>query len=146
MRVKITGINKEKIIEAISNGEIDFVDSKADLILKDVTTSKTIAGRVSNEIRLVEIEDIIYFEANGNDVYAITNYYQLKLTERLHELENEYFDKGFIRISKSYIVNRNSVEAIIPSLNRKFILKLLNGQKLEVTRFYYNDFKKNIGL
>ncbi len=63
-----------------------------------------------------------------------------------YEIEGMYDQKGFIRVNKSVVVNKNQIKEIRPKLNTKFQLLMKNGRKVDVTRSYYQKFKENIGF
>ena len=54
--------------------------------------------------------------------------------------------KQFIRVSNSVIINRNMIREIRPTFSQKFILTMKDGSRADVTRSYYNSFKRAIGI
>jgi DNA-binding LytR/AlgR family response regulator len=67
--------------------------------------------------------------------------------EKLYELEEKLGDKGFIRVSKCFIVNVVKIDRIISWFNSKLILKIMNiDEEVYVTRKYLSDFKKFLGF
>lgn len=90
---------------------------------------------------LISHERILYFEAMGNSVYIVTPDQRLSVKFKLYELECSLRSKGFIRISKSILVNISNVKEIIPWFNSRYILRLKNNNELEVSRTYVKNFK-----
>ena len=63
----------------------------------------------------------------------------------LHELQ-ERLGNLFIRISKSAIVNINQVDHISPHFNGTMYIVMKNGVSDYISRTYWSDFKKRLGL
>lgn len=85
-----------------------------------------------------DYQDVLYFEGIGDKVYAYADNLTLRLKNKLYEIEE--FSKLYVRISKSFIVNVLVVEKIYPSMNGKFIIELIDGQNLTVSRKYKKQF------
>jgi len=107
-----------------------------------------ITGRcVEDELKILSYDDIYYFEAMGNDVFCMTKDKRYKVKEKLYELEERLEIKGFIRVSKCFVVNIVKVDRIISWFNSKLILKLVDvNDEVYVTRKYLNNFKKYLGF
>lgn len=104
-------------------------------------------GKTAHGFKLIPIEDVSYFKADGNYIYARVDDKPIEVEKKLYELEEIYRDKGFIRISKSYIVNIVYVREILPWFSGKLILKLTGqDREMKVSRNYVKNFKKFIGM
>ena len=104
-------------------------------------------GKTAHGFKLIPVYDISYFEADGNYIYAQVKDKSIEVDKKLYELEEMYQDKGFVRISKSYIINILTVREIIPWFSGKLILKLNDqGKELKVSRNYVKNFKSFIGI
>lgn len=100
-----------------------------------------------NELKVLTYDDIYYFEAMGNDVFCRTVDKKYKVKEKLYELEERLQSKGFVRISKCFIVNIVKVDRIISWFNSKLILKIIGiDEEIYVTRKYLTEFKKFLGF
>ena len=60
----------------------------------------------------------------------------------MYQLETLLDPQEFLRVSKSVIISKKHIKRIRPSLSQKFILTLTDGTLVDVTRSYYNDFKR----
>ena len=111
-------------------------------------TKNIIIGRCNeDELKVLGYDDIYYFEAMGNDVFCMTKDKKYKVKEKLYELEERLEDKGFIRVSKCFVVNVVKIDRIISWFNSKLMLKLIDiNEEVYVTRKYLNDFKKYLGF
>lgn len=90
---------------------------------------------------LIPHDRILYIEAMGNSVYLVTPEQSLSVKFKLYELEQSLRAKGFIRISKSLIVNIVNVREIVPWFGGRYILRLTNNKEVEVSRTYVKDFR-----
>lgn len=95
---------------------------------------------------LIPHEQILYVEAMGNVVHIITATQQLSVKFKLYELEHSLRAKGFIRISKSVLVNIVNVKEIIPWFGNRYVLRMTNNKELEVSRTYVKDFRVYLEL
>ena len=84
----------------------------------------------------VAVADIYYIESvdKHSFVYCEDEVYETEL--RLYQLEEELLAAGFVRISKSCLVNIRVLQSIKPLLNSRLEATLINGEKLTVTRKY----------
>lgn len=61
---------------------------------------------ISEEVKIiVPVSDVIYFESVDRKTFAYTDDKTIELREPLKNLLNSFGDIGFIRISKSVVVN-----------------------------------------
>lgn len=91
-------------------------------------------------------DKIYYFEAVDNKVFACCEkqVYEVKL--KLYEIEESLFNRDFIRISKSVIVNLNMIKSVSPMFNGRFEAKLQNEEKIIISRQYVPALKKVLGI
>ena len=62
--------------------------------------------------------------------------------DRMYQLELLLDPKEFLRVSKSVIISGRHVKKIRPTLSMKYILTMTDGTLIDVTRSYYNDFRR----
>jgi DNA-binding LytR/AlgR family response regulator len=109
----------------------------------DVLTVKTDSG----EFKLIHLRDIRYFEALDKEVFCILKDGRYLIKENLSSLEARLASLGFIRISKSFIVNIEAIDRIVPWFNSTLLLKLSEGlSEIKVTRSYLKSFKNYLNL
>ena len=128
----------------IKKNNYSFVEEGYDYIISK-KSNETIYGYSDKSIIPIKINGIMYFESYGNDVFAVTQLKRIKIKDKLYELERLYLF-GFFRINKSTIMNRNHIKKIIPTINMKFYIHMMNNDKLDVTRSYYHRFKEEMNL
>jgi DNA-binding LytR/AlgR family response regulator len=99
------------------------------------------------EFKVIGYLDILYFEALGKDVFCTDGVEQYKVKEKLFSLEEKLKAVGFIRVSKSFIVNINAIDRIVPWFNSTLLLKVRSNQPdITVTRNYLNHFKDYLNM
>ena len=133
--------------ELVSKGFV--IDDDADLILteKDLFVDHLIVREeVDNERVRIGVDEIIVIESFGHDIVIHTSQGRFKTRERLYQLERLLSPKQFIRVSNSVIIAVNKIKRIKPTLSSKFILKMSNGQSVDVTRSYCGIFKDRLGI
>ncbi|NCD06775.1 MAG: LytTR family transcriptional regulator [Spirochaetia bacterium] len=142
----------ESIRESLQKKLIDKgfnINEKAAFVFyeKNYAEKKYIFARDSEyNISMLKFENIIYFESDDKRTFVVTEEAKLEVKEKLYELEKQLLLKNFYRINKSHIINILKINKIIPWIGSKLVLEMNNGEKLSVTRTYYDNFKKRIGL
>lgn len=64
----------------------------------------------------------------------------LEIDHTLAELEDMLSDYGFVRVSKSYIVNIYKIIKLKPEVNMKICATFENGEKIYINRSYKKSF------
>lgn len=148
MKVKIVCKNEnyEKYKEMLEKSGFT-VSEDANLLFKEEDyTQDSIVGKYNNRYEIIHYGNILYVESYGHEIIIHTAELSYLIKEKLYEIEGMFQDKGFIRINKSVVVNKNQIKEIHPTFNMKLILVMKNKTKLEVTRSYFNQFKEYIGF
>jgi two-component system response regulator LytT len=149
MKVKLL-CDKEKLEEykkQLENG-VTISPDDFELIVIDPNYHKTeIIGKTDKEeYEILQYTDILYVESYGHEIIATTIRGKRTIKEKLYEVEGIFEDKGFLRVNKSFVINKRFIQTIKPTFNTKLILTMKNGFVIEVTRNYYYAFKSSIGL
>ena len=90
----------------------------------------------------LSVSEVTFIEAYGKDIEIHTGEGTFLSQERMYMLEALLDPQEFLRVSKSVIISKKHIKRIRPSLSMKFILTLSDGTLVDVTRSYYNDFKR----
>lgn len=94
----------------------------------------------------VNINSALYFECRDKKTYIVIMSGSYPVKKRLFEIEESYHDKGFLRISKSVIVNMSKVIQVNMCEDRTILATLSNKEKVRVSRQYVKEFKNNLSL
>jgi two-component system LytT family response regulator len=84
--------------------------------------------------RLLPVEEVDWFEAAGNYVRIHTRGERLLLRETMANLEGRLDPDQFARIHRSTIVNLRRVKELEPWFHGDYVVRLLDGQKLTLSR------------
>lgn len=119
-------------------------------ILKLIQSLKTekdaLTGYADDKIQKLSLRDIFYFESVDNKVYAYTAKQVYEVHKKLYEIEEEYANTDFLRISKAVVVNVSKITYIRPMLNGRFEAKLKNDEKVIISRQYVPALKEKLDL
>ena len=106
------------------------------------SVDETILCRKENEEYAIPICDIYYVESVDKKtfIYCERDVYQSNF--RLYELEELLNLAGFVRVSKSTILNIEVLKGVKTLVNSKLEAMLSNGESVCVTRKYLKDIKE----
>jgi len=109
--------------------------------------SLVLIGRKHETFEPIKPEDILFFKADGNTLFAHTEKQPYEMKQRLFEIEKMISHNNFIRVNKSYIVNILKVKEIIPWFGGRLLLRFCgNEERIEVSRNYVKEFKQFLGM
>lgn len=105
-----------------------------------------ITGTKGEDIYSIKLKDIYYIEATENKtfIYLKDDFYESRL--KLYEIEELVSKFQFFRCSKSVILNYSKIDFITPAFNGRFEAKLLNGEKIIISRQYVKVLKEILGI
>lgn len=107
-------------------------------------SKNVLMGRKETESRLIKPGEIYYCEIVDRKCYAYLKEEVWNLEEGLAELTERYEMQGFVRISKSMLVNIYKVKKIDADFNMRAKLVLLNEETIVMSRSYRNDFFRKL--
>ena len=150
MKVKLIVSNEryEEIKRALTERGIE-IDDNADLVLSEnnkFPDNLIVKDVAKNERVVLPVEDIAYIETYGHTVEVHTKGETFQATDRLYKIVNQLDPDKFLRISNSVVISKSKVKQISTTLSMKFVLTMVNGKKVDVTRSYYYIFKDSFGI
>ena len=110
------------------------------------TEESSLTGYMDDKIVKLAAKDVFYFEAVDNKVFAYTDKGVYEVRKKLYEIEKEYVNIDFLRISKSAVVNVAKIAYIRPLINGRFEAKLKNEEKIIINRQYVIELKKKLEI
>ena len=118
-----------------------------------VETLEKTAGKPSlviakndDKLFVIKHEDVEIIRTEGGEAKLFNrNAQEFIISKPLHEIQ-ELLGPGFVRISKSTIVNINRADHLSSSLNGTMNIVMKNGISDYITRNYLKDFKKSLGM
>lgn len=142
----VTGNDCQQILtELINNKPVNLSHYSDVLAIKD-----------GSEVSRVSIKDILWIDAAGDymcvhasdvsSTNAISNRQENThiLRKTMKQLEEHLDPKLFIRIHRSTIVNKNTIQKFCSQINGEYFLVLKNGKELKVSRSYKEKVKQTI--
>lgn len=105
-----------------------------------------LTGYMEDKIIKLVPKEVYYFESVDNKTFAYTVQGVYEVHKKLYEIENEYSNTDFLRISKSVIVNVAKIAYIRPIFNSRFEAKLKNNERVIISRQYVNDLKAKLEI
>ena len=113
------------------------------------TKNKYILGKSDKKVYIVDIKDIFFFYSENQKVFVETEDFRYEVDERLYEIEENFKNTSFIRVSKFSIVNLKKVKNIDMSFSGNLTINFINGKKESISRRYISkikDYLKNGGF
>ena len=115
-------------------------DETKEYISRLDNTLSNIEGTLDDRRISLSVTDVMYFESVDRKTFAYTEKVCVEMRDTLKNLLDNYSEMGFIRISKSSIVNVYKIDHLQGDLNMRVIIFLKNGEKLIMNRGYKKDF------
>lgn len=98
------------------------------------TPNRKIVGRRNDEYMLLDFEEVLAFQADGEVVWIVTATDRFTATQPLHAIESKLQNTQFQRIHRNALVNVNHVRKFHPISGQRWLLTLTNGQELIVSK------------
>ena len=143
MKVKVVTDDTLKEIEVVIN--CPERDEQVDRIVKAIETSLfNIMGKLRGENYVLNIDDIYYFEAVENKVFAYLETQVYEVEYKIAELNDLLKSTSFIQIARTVVLNLDKIKKIKTMVNGRILAELNNEEKIIITRVYANEFKKKM--
>lgn len=131
--------------KSIKEDRVDvFCSEMTPIIQRIVNAAKSerpvIRSKDEDDIKYIEIKDIFYLDCVDRKVFAYTEKCVYPLKESLSHYEEVLEDYGFVRVSKSNIVNIYKIKAIKSEINMRIGATFANGERLYINRNYKKSF------
>ena len=107
---------------------------------------RMIAGIKDENVKILELNDIMRVYSSGGKVYAVTASDEYIVRRRLYEMEEILKGKMFARISNSEIINLKKVKNFDLSFSGTICVKMNDGSSTYVSRRYVSRIKEVLGL
>ncbi len=149
-------INDERFDKAMDRLEARFneKESTSDKYKKLLSAYKLPEKKVDNLCLYregllcpVKLSEIIYIHSEEKIVYFYTEKGVFESSKSLTEIEEVLNERDFFKCHRSYIINWNYIEAIIPWFNRTYRVKLENiDEEIPVSRSNTNKLKEQMNI
>ncbi|MDF2632562.1 MAG: LytTR family transcriptional regulator [Caproiciproducens sp.] len=146
MKIRIEVINDLAEDEVVIRcGRVDDTIQKIhQYILDQSLLSSQITFYKENQEFYFPLNTILFFETEGEHIYAHTVNDAYRIKYRLYELE-EILPRSFVRAAKSTIVNVTQVHSITRNLTASSLIQFINSHKqVYVSRYYYQELRQRL--
>ena len=143
--MKLIKTKEENLKENYLELHYDTIDEETNAVLERLRdTLRYIEGTFEDKKVTIALTDIYYIETVDRKTFAYTNDMCVEIKEALRDILEEYSQIGFVRISKSAIVNIYKIKKLQGDINMRVIIFLKNDEKLIMNRSYKNEFYERL--
>ena len=137
----IEGLSESEVI--IRCGRVDDAVQKLQSYILSLSAPRLVFYKDQREYYL-PLDAILFFETDGDQVYAHTRDDAFKVKYRLYELEN-ILPRFFARASKGSIINTSCIYSISRSLTASSLIRFSGTHKqIYVSRHYFQSIRQII--
>ena len=111
---------------------------------ENVRRNKTLLAYNGETMNRINIDSVLYFESEGRKTVAVLSSGRFVVRSSLAQLEEQYQDVGFMRVSKSTILNLAKVKKYAPDNDRTMLATLVGDIKIRVSRKCAPEFKSRM--
>ena len=123
----------------------DKMDDETNAVISRLTdTLRYIEGTYEDKKVSVALADIFYIETVDRKTFAYTKDMCVEIKEALRDIIEEFSKIGFVRISKSSVVNLYKIKKLQGDINMRVIIYMKNDEKLVMNRSYRTEFYKRL--
>lgn len=127
---------------------IHSMDDRVDQAIRILTSSGkgSLLCKKEEAFYKIHVEDIFYLESVERKVFVYTDKETLEVAERLYILEKQLSAAGFIRVSKSMLLNFEKIYSFYPRFSGNLEALLVNEEKVAISRRYVPELKRRLGM
>jgi len=118
---------------AIAENIAEIANASGDKAVSDAGIRK-IVGRRGDEYILLDFQEVLAFQADGEVVWIITAKDRFTATQPLHVIQSKLQNTPFQRVHRNALVNVNHVRKFNPMSSQRWLLTLTNGEGLVVSK------------
>lgn len=96
--------------------------------------SRKVVGRIGEEYHLLDVSDVLAFQADREIVWIVTARQRYMATQTLRAIDERLHGPLFQRVHRNCLVNVNHVRKMTPLTSQRWMLTLSNGQELIVSK------------
>ncbi len=96
--------------------------------------TRKIVGRKGEEYFLLDVEEVLAFQADGDLVWIVAGQQRYLATQSLRALEERLKGQSFRRVHRNALVNVGHVRKMSSMSSQRWLLTLNNGQELIVSK------------
>ena len=132
---------EETEVKIICKEKTPEIDKMVDLINSHIYS---IIGKLDGESFILNLNDIYYFEAFENKVFAYLETEVYEVSQKIADLVEMLSHTAFLQTSRTVILNLDKINKIKTMVNGRIMAELSNNEKMIITRVYANNFKDKL--
>ncbi len=102
--------------------------------------------RIGARMCFVDVDDLVWIEADGDYVALHASGHRYLLRESLYQLSHKLDSTRFLRVHRCAIVRVDQIAELMPRANRDAILRLRDGTTLRASRTYVDALLAALSL
>lgn len=106
------------------------------------TSSRKMAGRIGREYFLLDLDEILAFQAEGELVWIVTAQRRYLASQTLRSVESSLASPCFQRVHRNAIVNTNHVRQMTAITSHRWLLTLSNKQEFVVSKRQAHNIRR----
>lgn len=130
----------DRFIQAVEKAKSLIGVQSTDTIFSAAVSPTTLYIKSEGKIIKVDTHDLLYAEAQGNNVRIVTGDRTVTTVITFSAFEDQLPKTDFIRVHRSFIINKSKIQVI--EGNRVFIGKT----EIPIGQNYREDFLKSLGI
>ena len=143
MKIKVEENKELSEIEVLISTPI--IDDEVHRVVKLLETSAlNILGKLNGENYVLTLDQIFYFEAVDNRVFAYCEKEIYEVNYKLQELTELLSQTYFIQTARTIVLNIKQIKKVTTLVNGRILAVLNNGEKMIITRVYAQKFKQKL--
>lgn len=131
-------LHKANQLEVFYSGLTNLLANK----VKPAEFLERVMVKDPRSIQFIDVKHILYFEAAGDYVRAVTKSTEKIINYTMTQLEGELPPELFQRIHRSHIVNVTEIKEFEPHFNGEYVVNLTSGVKLKMSRNYKENLSR----
>lgn len=103
-----------------------------------------ISGKLDGQLYQISLNNVFYFEAVENRVFAYTEKYVFEVNYKIQELNDHFAHTSFLQTSRTVVLNIDKIDHVTTLINGRILAVLQNKEKMIISRAYANNFKRKL--
>lgn len=127
-----------KVQRQIDMKELNEKVNTLKLNLNQERQIKRLALNVSDGVLFLDVDNILYLEADGSYTYVVTNNSRILVSKKMSEFEELEQHPHFFKPHRSFLINMNKVDKLVKSDGGYIIMN--NQDQIELSRYKKEEF------